>query len=279
MLEKFNKIYNEIKVHLKASGLTENEIESVQRAVEQKIATVAPPTIAIIGFTGVGKSSTLNALFNAGQPTSDVRACTQNAKVFTGNLEPYTGSKGTINIYDMPGLGESIKADVHHYNVYTDILPKTDVIIWTFHAGDRAMEPMQKAIMKLIDKIGLGFTEHLMFAINKVDAIAPGESCWNESFNIPSMEQKQNIIEFENYIKERIREVLPQWDGPIISYSAKRRYHLEQLMKAMIQTMPSDRRWILNNLADIADYAELISPEYLPYVQQLTSKEINPQNQ
>ena len=76
--------------------------------MEKQIENVETPTIAIIGFTGVGKSSTLNALFNAGQKTDDVRACTQEAKSFAGNLEPYTGSKGIVNIYDMPGLGESI---------------------------------------------------------------------------------------------------------------------------------------------------------------------------
>lgn len=175
----------------------------------------------------------------------------------------------------MPGLGESIKSDKHHYDVYADILPKADVIIWTFHAGDRAMEPMQNAILKLIDRIGYKFTERLMFAINKADAIAPGEENWNVKFNIPSNVQMQNLKLFEDYILERVHEVLPKWNGPIVSYSAKRRYHLEQLMTAMVKVMPADRRWVLNNLADIADYSEFISPEYLPYIKELVDKRAN----
>ena len=70
-------------------------------------------------------------------------------------------------------------------------------------------------------------------------------------------------------MRERIHAVRPQWKGELVSYSAKRRYHLEQLMTAMVAAMPKERQWVLNNLADIADYTEFIDPEYLEYVKSL----------
>ena len=273
LFEKFNEIFEQVRKGLSDSGMSNKEINEIKNKLHQKIQDIEPPKIAIIGFTGVGKSSTLNALFNAGQQTSDVRACTQEAKSFTGNLKKYTGSKGIVNIYDMPGLGESIISNKHHYGVYAEILPHADVIVWTFHAGDRAMAPMQDAILTLIDTIGPEFTNRLMFAINKADAIAPGECEWNNKFNIPSANQKQNLRDFEQYIKERVHEVLPKWHGPIVSYSAKRRYHLEQLMTSMVHVMPKERQWVLNNLADVADFSELVAPEYLPYIQSMLKED------
>lgn len=271
-MRNFGSVFGQIKEALQQKGMSQGDINKIEKHLHEQIDNMEPPTIAIIGFTGVGKSSTLNALFQAGQPTDDVKACTQVEKVFRGDLEEYIGRKGTINIYDMPGLGESIRADKHHYEVYARILPKADVIIWTFHAGDRAMTPMQTAIEYLISQIGDEFTNKLMFAINKADAIAPGESTWNEKFNIPSPEQKINLKEAENYVRARVREILPKWNGPVVSYSAKRRYHLEQLMTAMVEVMSEKTRWRLGELADVADYLEMVSPEYREYILSLKAE-------
>ena len=80
--------------------------------------------------------------------------------------------------------------------------------------------------------------------------------------NIPSKAQKENIKELEQYIKEKIHQVLPRWDGSIVTYSAKKRYRLEELMTAMIESMPSNRRWVLDAVADVANMSELIAPQY-----------------
>ena len=267
---RFNRFFDQLIPALSQSGMNEKQIEDVRSRLIAKEQEVPDPTIAFIGFTGVGKSSTLNALFNAGQAVSDVRACTQYAQMFSGNIEKYTGSKGSINVYDMPGLGESITKDRQHLNQYKQIIPRCDVVIWTFHANDRTMTPMQNAILTLINEIGSDFTERLIFVINKADTIAPGETAWNTQMNIPSAEQKQNIEEFEKYILDKIHEILPRWSGQIITYSAKRRYHLEQLMTAMVKAMPERMGWVLDDRADVADYIELIDPEYRDYIRLLT---------
>ena len=135
------------------------------------------------------------------------------------------------------------------------------------------MTPMQTAIQTLINRIGDDFTKHMVFAINKADAIAPGETVWNTRLNIPNKEQLENIKKFEKYVFERIHEVLPKWKGDIVSYSAKRRYHLEQLMTAMVSAMPKERQWLLDNLADVADYTEFIDSEYMEYINLLLNEQ------
>lgn len=270
--QKWSGILEQLKDVLTNAGIKKDVVTQIGQQVSDRMSQEQPPTVAIIGFTGVGKSTTLNALFNAGQATSDFRPCTKTAADFIVDLKDYIGSKGTIKIYDMPGLGESIKADERYYALYTDILPKADVIIWLFHAGDRAMTPMQTALVRLISMIGPEFTNRLLFAVNKADAIAPGESAWNTKFNIPSKEQVDNLDGFSRYVRERICEVLPDWEGPVVLYSAKRRYHLEQLMTAMVECMPEKRRWVMDDLADVAAYEDLIDPEYRPYIEQLRNR-------
>ena len=54
---------------------SDQEIREVRQELEKRIRDAPPPSIAIVGEAGVGKSSTINALFNAGVPISHTRAC------------------------------------------------------------------------------------------------------------------------------------------------------------------------------------------------------------
>ena len=52
------------------------ELEQVRSALRAELAQ-RPPTIGVVGVSGVGKSFTLNTLFNTGLETSDTVACTK----------------------------------------------------------------------------------------------------------------------------------------------------------------------------------------------------------
>ena len=262
-----------IRQKLMQSGISSSHVDTAMKQLKIGIDNVQLPKIAIIGFTGVGKSSTLNALFNAGQPTSDIRACTQDEAPIIGDVSKYTGSKGSVIIYDMPGLGEDMASDERHFETYLRVLPLVDVAIWTFHTGDRAMTPMQNALIRLNETMGTTFQSKLMFSINKADAIAPGESAWNQNTNTPSFEQNRNIRDLELYIRNKVYQVLPMWRGEIVTYSAKTRYRLDVLMTAMIKTMPRDRRWLLDSVADVADPRDLMDPQIKAYVEVQRSRE------
>lgn len=264
-IEAENKAINQ----LLKQGASQKEIKLVSQKLKSEIKNVPLPKIAIIGFTGVGKSTTLNALFNAGQPTSSIRACTQNEAPIIGDVSKYIGSKGSVIIYDMPGLGEDIYSDQKHFDTYRRVLPIVDIAIWTFHTGDRSMTPMQEALQGLLKYLGNDFQKKLMFAINKADAISPGEFAWNKTLNSPSPEQRKNIAELEMYISEKIRQIMPGWNGSIVTYSAKTRFRLSQLMTAMIQTLPKERRWVLDAVADVADPVALMNSQYRDYVKSL----------
>lgn len=181
----FGKIRKQAEEELRRSGMTDAQVQQISSEIDAGLAAVDPPRVALIGFTGVGKSSTINALFNAGQPIGHVRACTQEAREVRGEVSEYLGRNGSVIVYDMPGLGEDISADQKHLETYAAVLPRVDVAMWTFHAGDRAMTPMQSAILTLQRHLGPDFASKLVFAVNKADAIAPGEMAWMTKFNLP----------------------------------------------------------------------------------------------
>lgn len=260
---------------LVSAGISETDSEKIKRKVEKEICNQQVPKIALIGFTGVGKSSTLNALFNAGQKISDVKACTQKEAKIVGSYKTYRGSQGEIIIYDMPGLGEDLKADKTHYETYKRVLPHVDVAVWIFHADDRTMTPMQDAITKLKKDIGTNFTKKLVFAVNKADAVAPGELDWNSRLNLPSDKQKENLLGFQTYVKSKIKHVIPNWNDEIVLYSAKKHFNLDELMLKMIEATAENKRWVLNDLVDMANYLDHVDPELKDYVKHLQSTNKN----
>ena len=128
------------------------------------------------------------------------------------------------------------------------------------------MKPEQEALLLLKNTFGRSFIDRLVIVINKADITAPGETAWRRDFNMPSLEQQQNIATFEKYVADKVKEVLPEWRGKIISYSAKYRYRLDILMTAIVEAVPKQRRWVYDRSADVADFTELIEPRYKEYI-------------
>lgn len=264
----FDRLISQGLDALKRAGASDDQLRVAEAELLRRQRQEPDPRIALIGFTGVGKSSTINALFNAGQEIGDVRACTQEAHEVQGDVSEYTGHHGTVMVYDMPGLGEDLWADQKHLETYEAVLPRVDVAVWTFHADDRAMTPMQQALLTLQERIGPEFSQKLIFAVNKADAIAPGETAWVHRMNVPSREQQKNIADFEDYIRGKIRQVWPAWDGKIVTYSARQKYRLELLMTAMVDAVGAQRRWVLEQRADVADYLEGMDPSVVEFIRQ-----------
>ena len=269
----FSKIFQEFIPLLKKSGMSDNDINTLERNIKSKMEEEEPPKIAWVGLCGVGKSSTINALFNAGQEINHVVACTKEAKEIYSDVSKYIGSKGKeIIVYDMPGLGEDIEEDIKHLESYAKVLPKVDVVVWTISAGDRKMGPEQEALLKLKNNFGNKFTDRLVVVVNKADIIAPGETEWNKTLNMPSLEQMSNLEEFEEYVRKKIKKVLPDWKGGLVTYSAKYAFRLGILMNTIMEAVPIKRRWVYGQCTDVADFTQFIDPQYREYIDELMKK-------
>lgn len=267
--EDQRKVIDTYAEELKRMGMTEDQFSKIGEEIIRKKEELGPPRVAFVGLTGVGKSSTLNALFNAGQPTSDIEPCTKKEAEIYGEYSTYKGSKGRIIVYDMPGLGEDIDMDPIHMETYKKVLPEANVIVWTIAATDRKMKPEQEALRELYKLYGEEFTDRLVVVINKIDSIAPGETHWNRKLNMPSLQQQENIkIEIE-HVTKKIKRVLPNWNRKVVAYSARYGFRLEELMESLVEATESNERFNLDSIADVMNQTDLMDPRYKEIVNKM----------
>ncbi len=207
--------------------------------------------IAVIGQTGVGKTSTVNALFNTDLPVSHFGSCTQHADCVTVNT-----SKGTIEVIDMPGLWAGEAETIRHWKTYREVLPTVDSAIWIISAGDRALEGMQNALKIISSFSDANIINHIAFGVNKAEHMHPED--WNCSANLPSLEQEKNLEDFCITVEKAIHEIFPTWKGTIRYYSAKKQFRLEEMLEQMIMTAAPDNRLKVYRVADPKSHTEKI---------------------
>ena len=125
------------------ASVTKADYENVMNKLNEEI-TGRPFRVAVIGQSGVGKSSTLNHVFGLNLPTSDIEEGTTEVieKIFPMR------DGFDLSIFDMPGLLQSRKKDAEYMNMYKEILPKCDVIVYIIKANTRNIGDDCKSLEK-----------------------------------------------------------------------------------------------------------------------------------
>ncbi len=132
-----------------------------------------PLSVAIMGQTGVGKTSLLNCLFGTDLAVSHVRPVTRRP-------EPVSvpGASGhMLTFWDMPGIGESAAADETYLAMYLERLVQCDVVIWAFHADSRSTAYDEQCLSGLLDGVAIETRRLVMskltFLLTKADTLTP----------------------------------------------------------------------------------------------------------
>lgn len=106
-----------------------------------------PPKIAIFGKAGVGKTTTINSLFNAKWKTSHTIVGTTSAQM--KEFELSTG--GTLNVVDLPGYGRSLAEDQEYEKIYQDTIPSCDLVLLIVQADARDLADDEEMILKVAE--------------------------------------------------------------------------------------------------------------------------------
>lgn len=175
------------------------------------------PTIGLMGKTGAGKSSLINSLFQSQlSSVSNVSGCTRQSQRFS-----MTMSNHTLTFIDLPGVGESLERDKEYHQLYRNLLPELDLIIWVLKADDRAWSSDEQCYRFLTEQCGYQ-PSRFLFVLNQADKIEPCRQ-WNELSHQPSLEQVANLE-----LKQQAVITAFKPHHPVMTVSAAEGYQLTE---------------------------------------------------
>ena len=237
------------------SHIDPEALRQVRDALRQHTAS-RPPTIGIIGVSGVGKSSTINALFKTSLATSATAACTKEFLAVDLSTEvskgPAQGQQTVLRVVDAPGLGEDTARDPAYLRMYEQHLGACDVVLWVLAARNRALALDQMYLRRLE-----AHHSKMVFGISQIDLVDPCN--WDRRLNLPSPEQERNIAAI---VDNRAAILQRACSVPVrtIPYSSTTGFNLERLFHFLLQAAPASRAWLFDGLKNFS-YRDFIPPK------------------
>jgi predicted GTPase len=206
------------------------------------------PVIAFMGKTGVGKSSTCNALF--GEEMFKVGAVSATTRA--AQLEELDLGDRSMALVDLPGIGESMTFQKRYRDLYLNVLGRgikvkgskqrrpVDAICWLLKADDRALEVEVKFFKAILKKaLAPAELKRIVFAINQADKMEPTgpDGGWDYGANAPGPKQSKNL-------DEKLRVVAKAFGvspDRFVVFSATTGYNMAPLLDAIVQALPPER--------------------------------------
>lgn len=221
----------------------EKDRSKIKKIIEKKVSEIRgyTPKVGVFGVTGVGKSSLCNALFGKDlAKVSDVAACTRTTQEIT--IRSSDDSANGITLIDVPGVGETIERDGEYFDLYKNLSPTLDLVIWVIKADDRAYSVAEKAYKDILEKNLKACP--VLFVINQVDKVEPIFNddlipYWNKESNTPKPEKEVNI-------QKKVDEISKAFNISttyIQTTSVSLKYNIVETMEKIIEILPNEKKY------------------------------------
>ena len=205
-----------------------------------------PVDILLVGATGTGKSSTLNALFGSTVAKVGDGVDPETQHISAHSLHDYA------RFHDSAGLGDGKFSDQRHAENITAELFKPcggdfhsngfiDLVLVLLDGSTRdmgtAFKLLEAVVVKCIEP------ERIVVAINQADMAMKGRH-WNSHHRRPEPELSVFLEEQALSAQKRIRESTGLRISKPVYYSAKFHYGIDALLDHLLAHFPSKRRVI-----------------------------------
>ncbi|KUQ80475.1 GTPase [Klebsiella sp. CN_Kp098] len=224
--------------HLSGYAIIRRHLRRYPRALRQHLLqelnrlVTYEPVIGIMGKTGVGKSSLCNALFRSEVcAINAVEACTRQPQ----RVRLRFGSH-YLTLVDLPGVGESVTRDGEYRELYRELMPRLDMVLWVLKADDRAYAVEEQFYQDVFAQY-CGTLPPVLWVLNQVDKTEPAE-LWNWSSAQPSALQAERIAQKQQAVARQLGIA----EQDILPVSVRGRFHLSRLVEAMITRLPKQLR-------------------------------------
>ena len=145
------------------------------------------------------KRHSLNKLFSLNLPIRMATACTKHPRVIHISTSDVNGSRIDFNLVDLPGIAESINADMIYSNFYKKYLNKASVLLCLSQSDTRAYKQDEIFYRDLIENGFIRKSTFIILGINQIDLL------FKTSENPDGVDLK-GISSDSELIKEKIRD-------------------------------------------------------------------------
>lgn len=210
--------------------------------------------ILIVGATGAGKSSTINALFNIEQARVGVGADPMTMDITRYDL-------GNLILWDTPGLGDGIEKDKQHIEKIVHQLQQQDendafvidLVLVILDGSSRDMGTSFELINNvIIPNLGEKPSDRILVAINQADVAYKGPTGWDRVTNTPTDIGYRFLEEKIENVKQRIYASTQVTVDPIYysagfqdEYGQQLPFNLSKLLCLIVEKAPNEKRLAL----------------------------------